>query len=276
VKRGRKKQTEVTVEDFTVTSNAAPKVEAAKQQPEPKAPEEMIQMPKAQFDQLMAQMEQRIVQKLSTKDSRAMSALVETMRDNTYPSQAREGMRPIDMDDFDPNDVLEIAATFFTYSIGYLIMDDSKQGHPIRTPFNRPFRFHHLYRHERLGDRSKKEYLMVSVCKVSSKRELEWLRKHSLCGIKFFEDIKNVRGINVEMQEKLVEASNEISRLSEHEIVQRALVEGVAPDTNVSEMRKRLIQTLAQRRVKESSQRLQDTFDRMQKEASNVGIKLAV
>jgi len=239
-----------------------------------KAAEEVVTMSKTQFDALMQQMEDRIVQKVSSKDSKALNELIQTTRDVNFSGSSREGMHAIGMDDFDINDVLDEPVMFFTYSLGYMLMDDVKQGHAIRTPFNRPFKFSHLFRQERIGARDKKEFMMVSVCKISSKKELDWLQKHSLYGVKFFEDIRNVRTVDVEMQERLVEANSEIARLSDHEIVQRALGEGVSPSTDISKMKRSLIQAIANKRITEKNERVQNSYDRMQREASNVGINI--
>jgi len=270
VKRG----TTPTTDKAQPSAKKTPVKKVTKKAAPTKAPEEMVAMPKSQFDAMMQQMEQRILEKVNTKGNAAMGEMVETMRDATFSGSSREGLRPMNMDDFDINDVLEVPVMFFTYSLGYMLMDDVKQGHAIRTPYNRPFKFNHLFRHERVGARDKKEFLMVSVCKISSKKELDWLQRHSLYGVKFFEDIRNVRSVDIEMQERLVEANNEIARLSDHEIVQRALGEGVSPSTDVSKMKRSLVQSIANKRIQEKSDRIQSSYDRMQKEAGIVGINI--
>lgn len=283
MKRGTQPQVAPTGDGTpTPQSNASAKKPRAPRKPreaksnEAPIAEELVTLPKSQFEALMAQMEERILKKVSTKSNAVGAELLETMRDATYSGSSREGLRPMGLDDFDTDDVLPEPVMFFTYSIGYMVMDDVKQGHAIRTPYNRPFKFTHLFRYERIGSRDKKEFMMVSVCKVSSKKELEWLQRHSLYGVKFFEDIRNVRSIDVEMQERLVEASGEISRLNDHEIVQRALGEGIAASTDINKMKRSLIQAIAQKRIQEKSNRIQSTYDRMQKEAATAGINIGI
>lgn len=272
MKRGTKKDATADLDNVSTASSKKTTKPKAKAKP---VAEEMITIPKEQFAALMEQMEERILKKVGSKSNDTLTEMLETMRDNNYSGSSREGMPSISMDKFDVNDVLPEPVMFFTYSIGYMIMDDVKQGHAIRTPYSRPFKFTHLFRYEKIGARDKKEFMMVSVCKISSKKELDWLQRHSLYGVKFFEDIRNVKTIDVEMQERLVEASNEIARLSDHEVVQRALAEGVAPGTDVSRMKRSLIQAIAQKRVEEKNTRVQTAYDRMQREASNVGINIA-
>lgn len=175
---------------------------------------------------------------------------------------------------FDRNDVLEEPAVFFTYSYGYAVMDDCIFGHPIPSPYDRPFLFKHLYRKEKFngGDKNRKEYLYVSAVQVYSKKEAHWLRSHSLFKIKFFEQIGDAERVDVAFQEKLVEVSNELSTMNEHQIVQRAINEGITPSSDIIKMKRQLINVLAERRIQDNRQRTSEAVRRTYSDAEHADV----
>ena len=247
-----------------------------------KAPEEVVTISKADFSKLTETIAAQVMRNLKlnapvSDDSKVLAKILTSVQDSAYPSpQLGDNVRPMDYDEFDMDDVLTEPVLFFTYSMGYMIMDATMAGRPVRTPYNRPFRFTHLYRMEKLGERNRKEYISLSVAKIASKKEAAWLRKHPLCGIKFFEDIRNAKNIDVSIQERLVEASTEIARLNEHEIVQRSLAEGLSPNMNVQDMKKALIHKIADQKMKNTANKKFEALEEMSKNAAQVGIGIGV
>lgn len=86
----------------------------------------------------------------------------------------------------DENDRMDEPAVFFCYKSGYLIVDDVRDGHPVKTPFGNRIWF----KYEASKKRQKgKETNHIHIAKYStySKKEAEWLRSHSMFGVMFFD-----------------------------------------------------------------------------------------
>lgn len=234
-------------------------------------PEEVITLKKSELNDMLTSMKKDIMKELAPENStaKAIEALAKAMKLQTNDGKFAEH------EEFDPTDVLAEPVIFFTYSIGFGIMDDSKNGRPISTPYKRPIHFVHLFRYEKMG-RHRKEYINISTAKITSKKEAEWMRKHSLFNIKFFEDICKVKDIDVFMQDKLVEANYEVGRLSDHEVVSRARVEKeITMTADISQMRKELIFVIAKKRLEQSGRKSTEMVHRTEEEKkkiSNAGV----
>lgn len=91
-------------------------------------------------------------------------------------------------ENIDPDDLLppEERQTFFAYSSFYIIVDDLRQGHPVQTPFGNEIVFKYAATKKR---QSGKEYQLslYSTYTCMSRKELKWLKEHTMYGIKFFE-----------------------------------------------------------------------------------------
>lgn len=220
--------------------------------------EEVVTMKKADFDTLAKNIEESVLKKVAG-DNAVMKELVSSLGKKDYAAQI----------EFDAADVMEEPAIFFTYAIGMGVMDDTRNGIAIPPPYKRPFHFVHMYRHERMG-RDRKEFINLSACHVSSRKEAEYLRNHSLCGIKFFEDINKVKTIDVQMQDRLVEAHNEISRLSEHEMVTRAKSEGVPYSSDMGTMRKELVFKIAAKRMIQAGAKQKEVVEAIAKTTETI------
>lgn len=166
--------------------------------------------------------------------------------------------RIYDKSDIDPNDYLELPAIFFAYTFKTTIFDDIKFGKPIVMPYF-PVQFNPMYRFKDPNSKDK----MISMCMavVYSKSQADFIRQHSLFGIKFFEKIESNKSIDTSYQEKLVSAYNAISTKSEFEIQQMCLNNQIKIDTqDFSELRKRLAHKFASDFMVQESHLQKDTM----------------
>lgn len=224
--------------------------------------EEVVTMKRSEFDNLLTALETKILKKVEEANGGgALKELTSQLKKTTLGGN-EEIL-------FDPADVLETPAVFFTYAIGMGVMDDTRNGLPVPPPYKRALHFVHMYRQERMG-RDRKEFINISACHVASKKEAEWLRNHSLFGIKFFEDITKVATIDVQMQDRLVEAHSEIARLGEHEMVQRAKSEGVPYSSNFDHMRRDLVYKIAEKRMVESGAKKKEVLEKISKASETI------
>jgi len=209
-----------------------------------------VTLSKKQLQDLMDGVEKKLEAKFNLpKGSNDISALVEELVEQLNPDMARSRMRREEQ--IDQSDYLPEPVAFFTYSRRYVIWDDKRYGQPVKTPYNRPFIFINVSTHVTGGvGRNGTQVLHTSVCLVSTKKEVEWLQKHSLYKTVFFESMGETatiidRHFALKMQEGLAE----ISSLTEYEIMKRAIDAGVSPSKDLSAMRSALIVKIAQRNM---------------------------
>jgi hypothetical protein len=187
-------------------------------------------------------------------------------------SKQDKGARVYPVDELPKDDYLEDPVVFFAYSYYYSIFGDKRKGQLVSTPFNRPVKFKVLFRSQK-RDRLDKgaDTVTVSQAIINSKKEVEWLRQHSLYGIKFFESIKKAQSVDVTLAEKMVEVSAMVSSMDDVHVVDRANKAGIEIDTpDISYLRQSLTKKLAEEAIAVDKEKLkvklQDVADRKTEE----------
>ena len=94
-------------------------------------------------------------------------------------------------EDIDPSDILEEGVTFFSHQVAYVIADDKRDGHNVRTPFGRAIKFtYQSTRQVKTGNETRLHNL--STYTSYSKTEVEWIESHKFFGTIFFSSHKNL------------------------------------------------------------------------------------
>jgi len=158
-------------------------------------------------------------------------------------------MKPIDEYSIDKDDVMpdNSFVLFFAHSTSYSIWDDVRNGSVIRTPYNRGFKFKTIQRTVDGSSPRNPNYISLSAIVIRSKKEAEWLRKHSLYGIKFFEQRDGNKDVSADEQDKLVKAYNIVSNMDDHSVMQRCIAYNIKIETqDVSVLRRNLAKKIAQ------------------------------
>lgn len=95
----------------------------------------------------------------------------------------------VDTEHIDPSDELEKPIQFFSHSVGYVIVDDKKNGFRTINPYRKKaIEFKYKYsKRKGHGTEQTMEHFSTYLC--HSKKEAEWLRNHSYFGIKFFDNL---------------------------------------------------------------------------------------
>ena len=172
------------------------------------------------------------------------------------------GMAPIDVSEIDPDDYVKTPVEFFAWCHSTNIWDDIRQGRPVKTPYRRPIRFKHLYRVVKTSEGRGK--IVQSVCRVvlHSKKEIEFVRSHTLFGIKYFETSGQASSVDIKKAAKLAEVYQRISKLSPSEInfTARQLHSEGYKEINlntldVDEVRRSVANALAEKEIKDTRER---------------------
>lgn len=196
----------------------------------------------------------------SSGNSDELAKAIKQLADVTAESNTGDmrflGSRPIDSVQIDRDDVLSVPDIFFSNSVSFAIYDDKRAGHTIKTPYGRSFKFKTTTRViDKTSSRSP-VYTSLSAVVISSKKESQWLRSHTLFGIKFFEKKSDGKDINLEMQDKIVNSWAMVSQFEDHYVMQRCMSEGIAVDTDdISQLRRRLAFKIAQNMISSDKKR---------------------
>lgn len=132
-----------------------------------------------------------------------------------------------DIKDVDPEDVDENGAVFTSYGNSYFIVDDTKpNGRAVRTPYGRVFKFKFQgNRITRVGrDQS---YSSFCAFRTKSKKEIEWLRQHSLYGVDFYEDTNLALSANAVKAHLTSGIIRQLSMMDQPDLIKRAKAEGI-------------------------------------------------
>jgi hypothetical protein len=155
-------------------------------------------------------------------------------------------------------DYLEVPAVFFCFSQEFNVHADVRQGRESLPPLGF-VKFKPLYRYHRKNSRGV-DVIAVSQCIIRSKAQSDWLRRHTRFGIKFFENIDDVKSVNTVLAEKMSEYSGMVSRMSDHQVIQRAQQITLPVHSDIEQLRKELIQKLAEKDILASKKKQDDFF----------------
>ena len=144
-------------------------------------------------------------------------------------------------------DYMEIPSIFFSFSINYSIHGDNKRGMDSEPPQG-PIKFKPLIRTKKRGQRGT-QVVSVSSVKVHSKEVADYLRNHSHFGIAFYENVDSAMNVDSTWAQKMIEAQQSISRLSDMQVIARSKQEGIAVTQSPEAMRKMLVDRDAKRRI---------------------------
>jgi hypothetical protein len=108
-----------------------------------------------------------------------------------------------------------------------------------------------LIRTKKRGARGAVQVVSVSSVKVQSKTELEYLRGHSQFGIAFYENMESAMNVDATWAQKMVEAQQSISKLSDMQIIARAKQEGISISQSPEGMRRQLVEMQAKRSIRQ-------------------------
>ena len=196
-------------------------------------------IPLSTVQQWMQELETKFTNQLNKlKTSSARESLSE---ESNYISELEE-------------DWLEQPVVFFAFSLNFSIHGDKRRGLES-TPPHGAIKFKPLVRTRRKKGRDV-QVVSVSSVKVQSQSELDYLRNHSQYGIAFYENMESAMNVDSTWAQKMVEAQQSISKLSDMQIIARAKQEGVTINQSPEAMRRQLVELTAKRSINQQDKML--------------------
>ena len=219
----------------------------------PKEVSDLINGLKEQIDELKKSPEKR-------DDAASLERLANIIEGRNNPSNDRNfsfEQNYASEQDLDPADVLPQNewVTFIQHSVGTVIVDDLRNGKPVRVPFGK---IEFTYESTK-AVKNGKEHEVHNFCKYTckSKKELQWLRGHSLYNIIFFENIKGAMSTDASKAMKLATVVRGLSSMGSHDIIHMAKSYGIEMHENVNAMRGEIALKLVEEQMKDEAIRTQ-------------------
>lgn len=231
---------------MTVVSSA----KGDKKQADENAPQDVASI-LAEMNKMREEMEALRSQTGNTPTGMAelAQAIHSLVNNNSEPkSTARLTASPVMEYEIDPDDFLDEPVLFFKFSHSHTIFDDVRFNKPIFTPYKTPIKFHNSQYSVKQGPtRFDQSTIAICTARVRSKKEVEWLRKHSEYNVTFFEEIQKAQSMNSVLAAKLVQANNMCMNMTQSEVIHRAKIEGIQISKDVDQMKRDLVQSLAKK-----------------------------
>lgn len=185
---------------------------------------------------------------------KGITEALNNLSETTARSQPYQTSRPITREQVDVDDVLDEDVYFFAYRSQYTILGDKRQGQDIRNPYGMPIKFAPSFRTvKNKASRYDKSVIAVCSAKISSKKILAFLESHTLFNVTFFKNAKQAATVDSHLAEILASVAQEVSGLTQHEVITRARSMGITMDQNTDVVKRALIEAVSQQRVRAAS-----------------------
>lgn len=162
-----------------------------------------------------------------------------------------------DIRDIDPDDFMKVPAVFTSYGTGYVIVDDKRNGRPVRTPYGNLIKFKFsASRITRVG--RTEQYSSFCSYTTHSKKEAEWLRNHTKYKIEFFEDEKLALNADVFYIRIASDVARHVHNMEQNQILARAHDMGIPVGGDLADIISKIIHIETERRMKEEQQRMEN------------------
>jgi hypothetical protein len=209
----------------------------------PVVEEKETSLPLSLVQKMMKEMEEKLMNKFSNQleKLKTKKAVEQLDEDLAYVAELEE-------------DWLDIPVVFFAFSFNFSIHGDKKRGIEEEPPGG-AVKFQPLIRTKRRGQKGI-QVISVSSVKVQSKQLMNYLRSHSQFGIAFYESVGSVMSVDATWAQKMVEAQQSITRLSDIQVIARAKQEGISVSQSPESMRRQLVENMAKRSIDQQDKML--------------------
>lgn len=218
-----KKSDEVVVEPIITETPKEEVKTALKEAPKQDANMEMMMMLLKQQADTIAELKEQM--KVTGAKEPPRSNIDELVAAITRSKMEEDG-RIVAMDEsqLDPDDVLAEEVSFFHHGNWHLILDDSRSGHPILTPYRQPIEFKHVDTQIRQVGRNKE---LSSYCqfKTRSKKVKKWLEEHSLYGVDFWRTSSEALSVDAREIDRINHYIRAMESMPKGEVIRKLQIE---------------------------------------------------
>lgn len=181
-----------------------------------------------------------------TPDANVLQQLVMELRKSGTVEQL-DNTGYLDPSLIDKDDILEEKdyVRFYAHVSGYVVVDDLRNGIPIRTPYGNKIEFKYFgSKSSGTGRFEEREHISSYTCK--SKKEAEWLRGHTMFGVKFFESAGEETSIDGKKAVKMATMMNNLMAQDKHTIIEMCRANDIPMMEDAQKMRLALANKLTE------------------------------
>lgn len=194
--------------------------------------------------------------KADSQNNEILSQLTEVIKtlskekevDDVYSSDEYAPISEIDVDDY-----IEGGKPFFCYNSGYIIVDDKRAGKSVRSPRG-PIEFDFQYCTVK-GQGKNSELFNLCQFVSYSKKEVEWLKTHTMFNIDFFEKFEADLEVGSNLSKQFSKASNVVTSMSNAEVVRMSRERKLKTAADYDVQRSILVESLAEEYIKNSKRK---------------------
>lgn len=141
----------------------------------------------------------------------------------------------IPKEDFNPEGV-----RFYAPLAGYVISGDKRNGHSVKLPWGKKSIFFEHLHTRKIQSGKYQEVSPLSMYISHSKKEIEWLREHSYCGIIFYEGSQEIKNREALKSARLADIMVYLKNLELPQLTKKCHESGVGISDDVAVMRTNL------------------------------------
>lgn len=156
------------------------------------------------------------------------------------------------------DDWMEEPAVFFSYVSGYFLPAYIKNGREVKCPNGKGIKFKNVVRKKTSGGSRGTTIVTISVAKIHSKRDKEFLENSDLFGVTYHRSINEALSVDAIQAQSLINANQTVSRMNEHDVIQACNRRGIGLVEDLSLMRRKLTAEMA----KEQQKRVDDFYEK--------------
>lgn len=138
------------------------------------------------------------------------------------------------------DDWMDIPVAFFSFTNSYSLHGYYKLGKEYLPPNKKAIKFKNIIRKKSSGGARGTSVVCVSMVKINSKKQLEFMRNSPYFGITFHESMDAAMNIDANYAQILIDTSQYISRMDEYTIIEKCRAAGLPVTTDLAAMRQEL------------------------------------
>lgn len=177
--------------------------------------------------------------------------------------------------EIDEDDVLsdEEAVTFVTHKMMSIIVDDKRHGRSIKAPFNEIIFKYASTKQIKRGKET--EIIQLSTYTCRSKKELAWLKAHSLFNITFFDKIDVALSSDVRRAGRLAKMMVQLGTMGQHALIAMARERGISvSSSDLSEIRGAIAHKIIEEEDSKNEERIKSSLLEQKLEADLINQKV--
>jgi len=196
-----------------------------------------------------------------------VAKIVGAMRDqNDIDYESGITSEQVPVDDYD-----EKGVRFCAPFLGYVIIDDTRNGYRVRLPFGKKKVFFEYQATRKYQQGKFQAIAPFSAYTSHSKKEIEWMRAHSGYGIFFYESANDATNSDLRKIQELSKIMTVLTNYELHDLNKRAKEYGIDFSDNPQEMRVKIAYKMLEKKMGEEDDKTKSVLNESFKNALFAG-----